>query len=364
MTLRNLRYSTQQIEPEDELAVLDALESPYLTDGPRVKEFEEALAAFVGAKYAVAVSSGTAALHVAMIACGVKKNDVVGTSPFSFVATANAALYCGADVEFEDVDPNTGNADIPDVGYDWVVPVHFGGHAAPISARGEYVIEDAAHALGATDFDGCSQVGSCAHSMATCFSFHPVKPITSGEGGAITTNDEGLAQEMKQLRSHGRDEQGLMQSLGFNYRMTEVAAALGRSQLRRCDEMRLQRKALAKLYWEQLRDFKTSRGKTQTLPGSREKAHGSAWHLYPVRVKQGRRDEVRFKLNAQGIGAQVHYSPLIPFQPYYRRLPEYGVRSWPNAEAWADEELSLPLHAGMIPEDVERVVKALREALA
>jgi dTDP-4-amino-4,6-dideoxygalactose transaminase len=292
---------------------------------------------------------------------GVKKGDAVVTSPLSFVATANAALYCGADVDFEDIDPITGNIEhVSDVGYDWVVPVHFAGRACKISARVEYVIEDASHALGATDFDGCSKIGSCAHSLATCFSFHPVKPITTGEGGAVTTNDEGLRDEMRLLRSHGRDEHGLMRRLGFNYRMTEVAAALGLSQLRRCEEMRERRLNLARAYTERFDEWADETGvpRSGAIP-----PRTSAWHLLPIRLKGGRRDAIKTYLNEHGIGAQVHYSPIIPLQPYWTRQAENGGE-WPYARAWAAEELSLPLHAGMVEADVERVVKTLRESLA
>lgn len=359
--MSELRYSTQQITSLDEVAVTKALRSPLLTQGPRVEMFEQMLAEYVGAKYAVAVNSGTAALHVAMAAAGVggAEGDALVTSSLSFVATANAALMCGdIAIHFEDVDPRSGNAELHDVGYDWVIPVHFAGRASRLVARADYVIEDACHALGAMDFDGCSRVGSCAHSRATCFSFHPVKPITTGEGGAVTTNDEGLRDEMRLLRSHGRTPNGLMVKMGYNYRMTEVAAALGLSQLRRCDEMRDKRGFLASLYSLSLH----ASGHGHIVPKPVQDGRG-AHHLFPVRIGDGRRSEVKRKLNEQGIGAQIHYSPIIPLQPFYRDQVCCGGGDWPNARAWADEELSLPLHAGMTEKDVERVVSALREAL-
>ena len=362
-----LRYSTQQIGIGDVEAVIDALWSPWLTQGPTVERFEEALAEYVGAKYAVAVNSGTAALHVAMAAAGMQDGNTAITSPLSFVATANAALMCGIGdgLHFMDVDAATGNIGPPlGVGRscDFVVPVHFAGRAAQIQTDRHQIaiIEDACHALGAVDFDGCSRVGSCAHSMATCFSFHPVKPITTGEGGAVTTNDEGLRDEMRLLRSHGRDASGLMVKMGYNYRMTEMAAALGLSQLKRCSDMRKIRRDFACEYGVRLAGV---RGVETFDPRPYATLDHHSWHLFPVRIKNGRRDEVKAKLNEQGIGAQVHYSPIIPLQPYYRDRFWYEPGTWPNAEAWAAEELSLPLHAGMTEADVERVVVALKEAL-
>lgn len=364
-----MRYSQQSITPEDEQAVLDVLRSPWLTQGPVVERFEAALAEYVGARHAVAVNSGTAALHLAYL---VANPQLVVTSPLSFVATANAYMLTWGKWEegaldeliwFVDVDPSTGNADLGQVeeprGYSTVfVPVHFAGRAAPIPNR--FVIEDACHALGAMDFDGCSRIGSCAHSKAACFSFHPVKPITTGEGGAITTNDQGFADELRLLRSHGRDASGLMTKLGLNYRMPEMAAALGLSQLKRCDEMREKRGDLAGIYHERL--WRALRG-IDIADTFEYDDPCNAYHLLPARIKNGRRDAVKAKLGAQGIGAQIHYSPIVPAHPYYAALG-YKAREYPNAQAWSAEELSLPLHAGMTEADVERVCVALREALA
>jgi dTDP-4-amino-4,6-dideoxygalactose transaminase len=313
-----------------------------------VREFEEALAAYCGAKYAVAVNSGTAALYLSYRVC--PASWAVTTSPLTFMATANAALMAGGNVRFVDVDPQTGNAVFTGKGTGLLVPVHYAGRACAIPDG--IVIEDACHALGAMDFDGCSRVGSCAHTLATCFSFHPVKPITTGEGGAVTTNDQGFANEVRSLRDHGRRD-GLMVSLSGNYRMPDINAVLGLSQLKRCDEMRERRFELAKRYARQI----------DAWDGQLNGQQYSAWHLYPVRIKNGRRDEVKRKLNEQGIGAQVHYNPPVHLHPYYRTRFQYREGSFPNAEAWAAEELSLPLHAQMTEQDVERAVNALREAL-
>lgn len=373
--MKPLSYSRQHINEDDIAAVVRVLRSDYLTGGPEVEAFEAELAAYVGAKYAVAVSSGTAALHLAYLSAQTPPDpmavydDAIETSPLSFVATANAALIARMDVTFSDVDRATGSVkllgiDEPSPG-DYrqtiCVPVHYSGRAAPIPGhpvKRSKIIEDACHALGAMDFDGCSRIGSCAHSIATAFSFHPVKPICTGEGGAITTNDPEFARKLRLMRSHGRDADGSMVKMGWNYRLTEMQAALGRSQLKRCDAMRGRREAMASLYVaaEMERFF----GDKAEGP---EWQDGGAWHLYPVRIKNGKRDAVKAALNAQGIGAQVHYSPIIPLQPYWKKRFGYKEGDFPEAEAWAREELSLPLHAGMETEDVDRVVQALRQAL-
>jgi dTDP-4-amino-4,6-dideoxygalactose transaminase len=268
-------------------------------------------------------------------------------------------------VWFADVDRATGNIATWECGLPKYVfaPVHYAGRAAHIPERQHtdmVVVEDACHALGATDFDGCSRVGSCAHSLATVFSTHAVKPITTGEGGAVTTNDQGFADEVRMLRSHGRRD-GEMVALGMNARMTDIQAALGRSQLQRCDEMRERRMVLAESYYDAL-DRMDEEGAI-ALPDPLHHWEWNAWHLYPIRIKNGKRDAVKSALNAQGIGAQVHY-PSIHLQRYYRERFGYKPGDFPEAEAWAAEELSLPLHAGMTERDVTRVVDALRKELS
>ncbi|MEY4933520.1 MAG: UDP-4-amino-4,6-dideoxy-N-acetyl-beta-L-altrosamine transaminase [Pseudomonadota bacterium] len=354
MATKPLRYSQQSIDESDIAAVVKVLRSDWLTCGPAVEAFEAALCAYTGAKYAVAVSSGTAALHLAYMVVKDRGERQITTSPLSFVATANAALLAGLQVEFQDVEESTGNVDLPYSLTSVAVPVHFAGRAARIPGE-SIVIEDGCHALGAMDFDGCARVGSCAHSLACVFSFHPVKPICTGEGGAVTTNDQGFADEVRRLRSHGRDENGCMVALGLNYRMTDIQAALGTSQLERCDEMRERRVQLAERYNDELHTLDWARSRPAHASGS--------WHLYPVRIKNGKRDAVKAALNAQGIGAQIHY-PCIHLQPYYRERFGYHQDMFPEAEAWAAEELSLPLHAKMTEADVARVVDALRKALA
>lgn len=373
-----LRYSEQSISEDDIAAVVSVLRADWLTQGPAVEAFEAALCEYTGAKYAIAVSSGTAALHLAYLAA--HKHRLL-TSPLSFVATANAALLAGMDVLFHDVDQATGNVALPEFTDCLPVPVHFAGRAAAIPASG-VVIEDAAHAIGAICACGCGKVGNCAHSLAACFSFHPVKPITTGEGGAVTTNDQGFADEVRLLRSHGRRD-GQMVKLGLNYRMTDFQAALGLSQLKRCDEMRERRRELALWYSDKLMALDvyataTFRGAPTRRPLSdelmsirdvrfledRAQEDIDSWHLFPIRIKGGKRDAVKAALNARGIGAQVHYSPPIHLHPYYRERFGYHEGMFPEAEAWATEELSLPLHSKMTEADVTRVVEALREVLA
>jgi dTDP-4-amino-4,6-dideoxygalactose transaminase len=381
-------YSHQQITAEDEAAVLAAMRSDYLTQGPMVERFESALCEYTGAKHAIACSNGTVALYLLALSSVLDFESEVVTSPLSFVATANAFMLAGHQVTFADVDPATGNMAPGKVAGDVIVPVHFAGRACDLSgverhvvsvdlssmdldrgivgtavrdSRPPIVIEDACHALGAMDYDGCSRVGSCAHSLATVFSFHAVKPICTGEGGAITTNDDNLAAELRSLRDHGR-EGGLMVRLGINGRMTDMQAALGLSQLKRCDEMRDRRCDLAAEYCMRLGQMDCCRCNHDPGSGVPQDQCRTAHHLYPIRIKNGRRDAVKAALNARGIGAQSHYSPPIHLHPFYRQLG-YKEGDYPNAEAFAAEELSLPLHAGMEAGDVERVVAALREVL-
>lgn len=372
-------YSHQDITEADIQAVSDALRSQFVTQGPLVEAFEAELCEYVGAKYAVAVNNGTTALWMAYTAAGY---DTLQTSPLSFMATSNAALLAGySDLRFGDVDPATGNwpGGILADGRSVIVPVHFAGRACPIPdatfSPATKIIEDASQALGAMCFCGCGRVGNCAHSLAATFSFHAVKPICTAEGGAITTNDEGYAKELRSLRDHGR-EGGLMVRLGINGRMTEIQAALGISQLSRCDEMRERRIELAEQYDAALDraslgdavfvPLPIARPMRQTIPRKTmgPDIQAGAYHLYPIRIKNGRRDEVKAKLNARGIMAQVHYSPIIPLHPYYRQTYGYMEGDFPQAEAWAKEELSLPLHSKMTAEDVVTVVEALKEALA
>lgn len=382
-------YGRQDISEEDVAAVAAVLRSDWLTQGPAVPEFERAVARFCGARHAVAVNSGTSALHLACLALGLKPGDSLWTSPITFVASANCARYCGADVDFVDIDPQTGNMSVAELAEKLaraavsgrlpkiVVPVHFAGlpcemdeiHA--LSQRyGFKVIEDASHASGAR-YRG-EPVGNCRYSDITVFSFHPVKIITTGEGGMALTNDAGLAGTMALLRSHGitRDPAQMEQEpegpwyyqqimLGFNYRMTDIQAALGLSQLKRLEAILDRRAELAARYHRRLAAMPL------TLPAELPHAR-SSWHLYSVRLQQDRigksRREVFAAMRAADIGVNVHYIP-VHLQPYYRRL---GFRpgDFPAAERYYAEALSLPIHAALSDAEQDDVIKAVAEAIA
>ncbi|MBL8470073.1 UDP-4-amino-4,6-dideoxy-N-acetyl-beta-L-altrosamine transaminase [Methyloversatilis discipulorum] len=379
-------YGRQQISEEDIEAVVRVLRSDYLTQGPAVPAFEQAVARHCGAAYAVAMNSATSALHVACLALGVGPGDRVWTSPVTFVASANCALYCGATVDFVDVDAATGNmcaarlaakleqaerdGTLPRV----VIPVHLCGRSCDMKAiralsrrYGFAVIEDASHAIGAR-YDG-APVGDCRYSDITVFSFHPVKIITTAEGGMALTQDAALARRMERLRSHGitRDPADMTQApdgpwyyqqieLGFNYRMTDMQAALGLSQMSRLDAFVARRHEVAARYADALA------GLPVDLPPA-EPDGRSALHLYVVRVGADLDRRVVFEaLRARDIGVNVHYIP-VHLQPYYAAL---GFRPGhcPAAERYYAAAISLPMHPGLSDADHDRVVMALRDALA
>ncbi|MGC9457319.1 MAG: UDP-4-amino-4,6-dideoxy-N-acetyl-beta-L-altrosamine transaminase [Halothiobacillaceae bacterium] len=378
-------YGRQDIQPEDIAAVVEVLRSDYLTQGPVVPRFEQAVADYCGAGHAVAVNSATSALHIACLALGLGEGDWLWTSPITFVASANAGRYCGARVDFVDIDPQTCNMSVevlksrleqaerdgklPKV----VMPVHFAGQPCDMPAIAELarrygfrVIEDASHAIGARY--GNIKVGACAHSDITVFSFHPVKIITTGEGGLATTNDPQLARHMERLRSHGitRDPAEMRGEpdgpwyyqqieLGFNYRMTEMQAALGLQQLERLDTYVVRRNELAEQYDQALADLPV------VTPWQNPESW-SARHLYPVRITSAARRsrrEVFDGLREQGIGVNVHYIPVHK-QPDYQGLG-YPLAACPAAEAYYSEAVSLPLFPALTTEHQEKVVTTLRE---
>lgn len=376
-------YGRQDITQADIDAVVDVLSSDFLTQGPAVPRFEDAVKARVGARHAVAVNSATSALHLACMALDLGPGKRLWTTPNTFVASANCARYCGADVGFVDIEPDTWNmsagaladrlaaarktSSLPHI----VVPVHFAGQptdqeaiAALASEYGFRVIEDASHAIGAAADGG--PVGNSRWSDITIFSFHPVKIITTAEGGMALTNDDALASRMAQLRTHGitRDP-ALMraaspgawyyeqQHLGYNYRLTDLQARLGESQLERLDDYVERRNVLAARYDWLLADLPVTRPVVR--PGRR-----SAYHLYVVRVP--RRDALFAHMRAAGIGVNVHYAPVY-LQPYYRDLG-FGPGLCPEAEAYAGETLTLPLYPTLSEAEQDRVVAALGEALS
>ena len=381
-------YGRQDISDADIAAVVEVLRSDFLTQGPAVPKFEQAVAAHAGAAHAVAVNSATSALHIACLALGLGEGHWLWTSAITFVASANCARYCGAKVDFVDIDPQTYNMSpaclaakleraeragkLPKV----VVPVHFGGQPCDLRAisqlskrYGFRVIEDASHAIGA-DYLGMP-VGNCQFSDIAIFSFHPVKIITTGEGGMALTNDAELAGRMRLLQSHGitRDAAQMTSgapegpwyyqqiALGYNYRMTDVQAALGLSQLHRLTQFVAARRAIAERYFDLLAD----------LPVTRPWQHPegkSALHLYVIRLKLGETGKSRLEvfkaMRAAGVGVNLHYIPVYR-QPYYEQL---GFKSGycPEAERYYAEAMTLPLFPRMTVEQQRSVVMALEAA--
>ena len=393
-----LPYGNHTIEEDDIEAVTRVLRGDRLTGGPAVEAFEEAFATAVGAPHAVACSSGTAALHLTSLALGLGPGDSVIVPAVTFLATANAARYVGADVVFADVDEETGLMGADHLGaavasangIKAVYPVHLNGQCedrpAMMAAAADHdlrVVEDACHALGGRtrDADGTWQpIGACRGTEMAMFSFHPVKTIAMGEGGAVTTADEGLALRLRDFRNHGmiRDpdrwrirDQGFaadgaanpwyyeMQEPGFNYRASDIQCALGLSQLAKLDRFVARRRALADIYDRLLAPLAPA-----IRPIGRASGCEPAWHLYAVRIDFAGagtdRATVMRRLEAAGIGSQVHYLP-VHRQPYYRDL--YGERSLPGADAYYDRVLSLPLFPAMADSDPERVSEALAAAL-
>ncbi len=367
-------YGTQSISEEDIQAVVNSLRSDYLTTGPLIKGFEEKVAAYTGAKYAVAVSSGTAALHAACFAAGIKEGDEVITSPFTFAASANCVLYCGAEVVFADIDNKTYNISPEEIGKKItprtkaVIPVHYAGQPCDMDAvydiAGKHnlaVIQDAAHALGA-DYKG-KRIGSMP-GMAV-LSFHPVKHITTGEGGMVLTDNEKYYQCLLLFRSHGitrdrsllhRDEGGWyyeQQALGYNYRITDIQCALGISQMDRLDSFISRRRLLAGRYDEAFKDIK---GITTTYQAE---GCNSSWHLYTIQVEN--RKEVFDILRKAGIGVNVHYIPVY-MHPYYCENGYSNVKCG-NAEEVYRHIISLPLYPGLTEEQQDYVIEKVIEAV-
>jgi len=371
-------YGRQAIHEEDIAAVADVLRSDFLTTGPQIPKFEGALRAATGAKHAVAVNSGTAALHAMYFAAGIGPGDEIVTSPLTFAATANAALYLGASVRFADVDPATGNLDPEQVEQHIgprtraVVAIDYTGQPADYaslrsitSRHGLALLADAAHSLGATDHG--QPVGTLADASA--FSFHPVKPITTAEGGAVATDDAEIAARAARFRTHGitRDPAELETSdgpwyyeqhdLGYNYRLTDIQAALGASQLRRLDGFLARRRQIAARYDAAFADLETLE-----LPTVREGVE-PGWHLYVVMVREAARRRSFFeRLQELGLGVQVHYIPVY-HHPFYRRLGfEPGL--CPVAEDRYARSVSLPVFPRMTDPEVELVIERVRTAAA
>lgn len=376
-----LSYGKQSIESEDIEAVVSVLKGEYLTTGPSVKEFEDKVANYVGARYAVAVSNGTAALHMACFAAGLKEGDEVITSPMTFVASANCALYLGAKPVFADIDLATYNIDSKEIGKKVtnktkaIIPVDFTGQSVNMDAIKEIahkynllIIDDAAHALG-SEYKK-KKIGNLAD--LTEFSFHPVKPITTAEGGIVTTNNEELYNKMMMFRTHGitRNIDVLtkndgpwyyeQQYLGYNYRITDMQCALGIKQMDRIDDFVYRRREIVKKYnkaFSQLDEIIT--------PFEADYSN-SGWHIYIIRLKLDKlkvgRKEIFQALQAENIGVNVHYIPVY-YQPYYKKLG-YKKGLCPNAEKLYEDIITLPLFPKMSDDDIQDVIDAVNKVIA
>jgi UDP-4-amino-4,6-dideoxy-N-acetyl-beta-L-altrosamine transaminase len=374
-------YGKQFIDEDDIQAVIEVLRSDFITQGPKIKEFEKKLAQKVGAKFAVVFNSGTSALHAAYYVAGLREGDEFLTSPITFCATANAGIFLGAKPIFVDVEAETGNIN-PELirknitkNTKLIVPVHYAGHPCNLEEiwkiakeNGLVIIEDACHALGAK-YKGYS-IGSCKYSDMTVFSFHPVKHITTGEGGTVLTNNEKFYEKLLMFREHGitKDRRRFlnknegdwyyeMQFLGFNYRMTDIQAALGISQLKKLDSFIRKRREIAKHYNE------IFKGNTFfDLPVEKEYAF-HAYHLYPIRIKNELtrlKKEIFRELRSMGLGVQVHYIPVY-LHPFYRNLG-YTPDHCPVANEFYKRELSLPIFPSLKIEELEKIKDKLFEA--
>ncbi len=379
-----INYGRQLIDEDDIHSVVETLRSDYLTQGPSVRAFEEALAEYTGAKYCVAVANGTAALHLAVAALQLPADGSVEgiTSPITFAASANCMPYCGIVPRFADIEPVSRNVSVQTLQSAvtektrLLIPVHFAGQPCDMPAisrlaqkRGLRIIEDAAHAIGSSYPDG-DRVGSCRYSDMTIFSFHPVKTITTGEGGAVTTNDPDFYQRLCLLRNHGitKEPQLLsetpgpwfyeMQDLGWNYRLTDIQAALGKSQLTKLEQFKARRRQIIDRYNRELQDIPWL-----VLPREREDL-SSCFHLYAVEIDYGAlkkdRTQVMAELRERGIGTQVHYIP-VHTQPYYRETWGMKRGDFPAAEAYYARALSLPLYPAMTEADAAQVIRAVKE---
>ena len=382
-------YGRQDITQEDIDSVIEVLQSDFLTQGPQVPAFETSIQKYCGVDYALAVNSGTSALHIACLALGIGPGDEVWTSPITYVASANCARYCGASVDFVDIDPRTYNMSVEALAHKLketkdsegtlptaVIPVHLCGQSCDMEAikalgdeYGFRIIEDASHALGGRYSD--EPIGDCRFSDMTVFSFHPVKIITTAEGGAVTTNSAELAERLALFRNHGvtRDESLMTQpthgpwyyeqiELGYNYRMTDMQAALGTSQMTRLDDNVSRRHEIAARYDAKLADLPLQ------LP-FRESFGYSAFHLYVVLLDKARAAERRAvfeSLRSQGIGVNVHYIP-VHMQPFHRE-PGREAGAFPCAEDYYARAISIPMYASLTDHEQDQVVAALESALS
>jgi UDP-4-amino-4,6-dideoxy-N-acetyl-beta-L-altrosamine transaminase len=379
-------YSRQSISDADINAVIKVLKSDFLTQGQEVPAFEQSICEYTNSQYAVAVNSATSALHIACLALGLKQNDILWTSPITFVASANCGLYCGASIDFIDIDPNSWNisveklelklkhAKLNNILPKIIVAVHLCGLSCDMKSinalskkYGFKVIEDASHAIGGR-FNN-KKIGNCEYSDAAVFSFHAIKGITTGEGGMVVTNNHSLSEQLKLLRNHGisRDENLMTHpadgpwyyqqiTLGLNYRMTDIQGALGRNQLMRLDEFILKRHKIATIYNHELSELPL---KFQVQPED----SFSGMHLYVVRLNISKINRLKvFEfLRKEGIGANVHYIP-VHLQPFYK---QFGFKKgqFPEAEQYYNQAISLPLYPDLKKHEINKVIKTLKDIL-
>lgn len=375
-------YGRQNISTQDIQSVVEILSSEWLTQGPMVEKFECVLAEYVGAKYAISTANATAALHLACRALGLGQGDILWTSPNTFLASANCALYCGASVDFVDIDPDSYNmcphaleeklytasksGKLPKI----ILPVHFGGESCEMRRISElakqyecFIVEDASHAIGA-NFEE-QKVGSCQYSDIAVFSFHPVKIMTTGEGGIATTNQIMLAEKMRNLRSHGmtRNEKNMTKpsegawyyqqiDLGYNYRLTDIQSALGLAQLTRISQFIERRRYLVNRYHQKLANVSVQRPVAHSL-------HESSWHLYVIQVDN--RKKVFDTLREKNIGVNVHYIP-VHTQPYYQKMG-FKTGDFPEAEKYYSRAITLPLYYDLTDENQDIVIEALKDSI-
>lgn len=374
--IKKIPYGKQNITKSDIDSVVEVLNSELITQGSYVPKFEQNISSFTGSKHASVVNSATSALHLGCKALGIDSNSIVWTSTNSFVASANAALYCGAKVDFIDIDNSTFNISIPQLKEkllnakrnktlpDLIIPVHLTGNSCDMKEihklskkYGFKVLEDASHCIGG-DYQN-EKIGSCKYSNACVFSFHPVKIITCGEGGAITTNDKYIDYKVKQLRSHGieRDEQKFksndsldwyyeQQDLGYNYRMTDIQASLGLSQLKRINSIIKKRNQIASYYDRKL-------NVEGVIKPNLKLFKGSSFHLYVIRVKKYR-NNLRNHLVSKGIICNLHYFP-IHLQPFYKELG-FKKTMYPNAEKYGEEALSIPIYPELKIDEINKII--------
>ncbi len=367
-------YGRQNITWNDIIEVVKTLRSPYLTQGPKIAEFEKTIADYVGAKYCVAVANGTAALHLCTLALELKKGDEGITTPNTFLASANCLQYVGATAKFADINAKDACIDVKEIEKHitdktkCLIPVHFAGISCDMEKISKlakkhnlFVIEDAAHAIG-SDYRN-EKIGSCAYSDMTIFSFHPVKTITTAEGGAITTNSKELYEKLLYLRSHGIDKRTPdswiyeMNHLGFNYRITDMQAALGISQLKRIETFKDKRREIFKAYQDAFAD--DERFSTLVEPTYSK----ACFHLCPLLINFKKvkisKDELFKALKDKGLFLQVHYIP-VHTQPYYKKLG-FKQGDFPKAEAYYEKALSLPIYPDLKTKDIETIVKIIKE---